>query len=699
MTTPQEELTTVHQALHGYADGHRLLASSSDVGREASGLMLVLSDMSGPTMIPGFESYLTGYALSEDLYVVARTWYAPEMPRPGCVWTHSLLFSSIDLGRVQDLRTLPNVFRRPHENSDSDYRQPLHLSLSTRTTSPSFVRREEAAQLISTVYGEDERPVFVLSDNSDLYEALVLSLWAQQWPALKQTFSFCTGSLALRKLHDDPLDVQVIPASRSARFERNSPDGMFLDLKDMDEVDSPRWASEAAADVVDRGTDIRGFMWEHAHGIETRRGAFQRLASAYVRWMDVLGGQASAASLVEELGTSFPAVSEATELKRVLLDRSPHVPEETLLEGLVRTQHAAAFDAEELGIKDRAKALWATNRQSIETLILLLAGKRKISPVADALLSGAAEAIGPRDAIRLAARRPVVMPALVSRNLSLAKSPAIWADGGSGQKLVLSTLARGRLSRRDRRSIVGAMVRSGNAELPANLISSLGGEAITWVLEWLNSPGTFEELPQHWTKALQDNTSELVTWFERASKLEPSVAVTLAKLLDPLSPTVRHRGTEPWLKALKRHRADRELPTWSEVLVFSLALGFSNPDDGSPALVASVFQPVHDAAEAGLLSQRAWKKLEQFFPQRTWWKRDDRPFRLRRALVDKFVQFQWPFEEFVRCFESAETLRETLDSSRWNARAYLLRGLTSFEGSDYGISPSLAAEVNKWAKW
>src|SRR6266478_6408008 len=83
----------LHQALHGYADGHRLLESSIPIPDDLKRLMLRMSDLSGTSMASGFQDYLTGYPLqSLDAYALARTWYAPEMPRPGCVWTHTLIF-------------------------------------------------------------------------------------------------------------------------------------------------------------------------------------------------------------------------------------------------------------------------------------------------------------------------------------------------------------------------------------------------------------------------------------------------------------------------------------------------------------------------------------------------------------------------------------------------------------------------------
>src|SRR3954471_23899161 len=104
---------SIHQAIHGYREGHRLLSSSLSLNPDSARAMLVLSDMSGPTMQPGFDEYLTGYPLpGSDLFVFAKTWYASEMQRPGCVWTHSLLLSCDQVSQTSG-SSLMYKFRRP----------------------------------------------------------------------------------------------------------------------------------------------------------------------------------------------------------------------------------------------------------------------------------------------------------------------------------------------------------------------------------------------------------------------------------------------------------------------------------------------------------------------------------------------------------------------------------------------------------
>ena len=63
-------------------------------------------------MVPGFESYLTAYPLPRSsLVAFARTWTAPEMPRPGCVWTHTLLIEQKE--KTDPAYTFPGTGSEP----------------------------------------------------------------------------------------------------------------------------------------------------------------------------------------------------------------------------------------------------------------------------------------------------------------------------------------------------------------------------------------------------------------------------------------------------------------------------------------------------------------------------------------------------------------------------------------------------------
>ena len=98
----------IHQALHGYNQGHTLLASSLTLPSIDDDLLKVMSDWteySGDAN--GDSSYIMGYPLPDGkYYAIAKSWYANEMPRPGCVWTHTFLVDLENLETNFDFRQL-----------------------------------------------------------------------------------------------------------------------------------------------------------------------------------------------------------------------------------------------------------------------------------------------------------------------------------------------------------------------------------------------------------------------------------------------------------------------------------------------------------------------------------------------------------------------------------------------------------------
>jgi hypothetical protein len=101
----------LEQTLHGYDRGHRLLATSTRFSSEDDRAMLNMSDLSGSRVVDGFFEYITGYMLpSKEFFALAKTWYATEMKRPGCVWTHTLLLPRALLDELRDAEALASLF-------------------------------------------------------------------------------------------------------------------------------------------------------------------------------------------------------------------------------------------------------------------------------------------------------------------------------------------------------------------------------------------------------------------------------------------------------------------------------------------------------------------------------------------------------------------------------------------------------------
>lgn len=198
----------VEQTLHGYSNGHRLLQASSKLSEQDSKKMMILSDLSGNEFVNGFERYFTGYNLDNNHIVLACTWYAEEMKRPGCVWTHSLIFDVKDLYLAsEDITSIIAMFKKPDKDSDFlSYSNPLKFERSSNEE----LDENNLKYLIWCVWG-NRRPLIIFDDVSTNFEKEMIFLFLAQHDLLEEDFSFCTGSVALRVYGGKTLQLQIVP--------------------------------------------------------------------------------------------------------------------------------------------------------------------------------------------------------------------------------------------------------------------------------------------------------------------------------------------------------------------------------------------------------------------------------------------------------------------------------------------------------
>lgn len=212
------EKLSINQTLHGYSKGHRLLQSSKKLQDRDAKMMIILSDLSGNEVASGFEKYYTGYRLNKEEIVLACTWYADEMNRPGCVWTHSLIINVDELTKCYDsIGGIFELFKKPDidDNIYDCYNQRLELILNKKINLSEI----KLKYIIWCIWG-NRNPIIIFSQESSLYEKELIYLFLAQHDLLQSEFSFCTGSASLRNYEGMILDLQVAPykVSRSKMF-------------------------------------------------------------------------------------------------------------------------------------------------------------------------------------------------------------------------------------------------------------------------------------------------------------------------------------------------------------------------------------------------------------------------------------------------------------------------------------------------
>ena len=208
----------IEQLLHGYDNGHRLLAGSvllkNNMEMDA---VATLSDWSEYVAPGGGESsYVTAYPLQESgYYVIAKTWYADEMKRPGCVWTHSLLIPFDALNHLDDFKRLACLFKRPSlDGSLDEYSRTIEYENKNYSADDympvSLGRRVEAIVLQAFLNSESEPVVLGAQKDNEVVEDAILAVMNTLPQQMLQKISWCTGTAYIRKMNGGPLTCQFV---------------------------------------------------------------------------------------------------------------------------------------------------------------------------------------------------------------------------------------------------------------------------------------------------------------------------------------------------------------------------------------------------------------------------------------------------------------------------------------------------------
>ncbi|WP_201980432.1 GAP1-N1 domain-containing protein [Hymenobacter rubidus] len=366
----------IHQTLHGYADGHTLLASSCDLTPVEKKALLLLSDLSGQTGNRNFDSYLTGYPLpGKRYYALARTWYAPEMPRPGCVWTQTLLLALPLLTRISNLSELNNLFVRPLIGQTTPYLSAIpvdeftdiykFISASLYGVRPSFYA------IAYHLYSKTKEAIVVPAESAAEYEDDILSIWSQQWPRLRRSFSFCTGSLSIRELDSKPLDFQVVPDSYGSRLSRQQTDNIAVaDLSAKNKVTN--WFKVYEGIEPQR---LQSFMYHYGSDIIGKRSKFAPLCLAYGILDNKPEPSITFESILLFLKQNFSSASEAKRLKRDLINRLiDYTPDGkyAFVEAFLTSPNADLIPTQEWDLSELIIQLWSEDKISSDKITRLL---------------------------------------------------------------------------------------------------------------------------------------------------------------------------------------------------------------------------------------------------------------------------------------------------------------------------------------
>ncbi len=661
----------IQQTLHGYAEGHRLLDGSIKLADESARLILRMSDLSGSNVIEGFEEYLTGYPLeSVDMYAFAKTWYASEMPRPGCVWTHTLFIPGSGMAEILDLQMLTTLFVRPQgPNSDTRFCKPIEFELKETEADilPSGNGSSiQIADLIETLYVQNKDNVLIGAQSSRAYEAALIRVWSQQWPQLRKAFSFCTGALSARGIGDKPFDIQCTHPSLVREISSTTAAKQSQELSLLAKSDQlqPSWFTRVTDDALKpKGGTFRQLLWEFAD--EPNRKYFGLLARLIDNILN--SPESSAGDLLGMVAEMFPSEDIGIRLKTVLFGGKRETPglkqfdEGEILSALASTPHYGAFSSEGLQLKSRGRDLCRLDPKSTGQTISRLF-RSPINRLGEDILAGMIEAITPIIAREVISDQSQFLPTLFRAKPELAVSPELWiAAGDRKRELFESLILNAKLGETLIEEIVQALLESDSEFLLKRALETWGQPAIFGVFDWLAKGKG--QLSEGSLNTLTFYVESIVKWFLTGSDRPQHTVIMAAHIIAPYTNQFKQFDSNVWLHTfqnLVKQGNQREVNYFAALL---LALGFQNTPPESVILVEESFERVHQVALDNAMPDDTWVILDPIVPH-LWWHDWDKCERLRRGLVEAFVHHRWPLLKLAECVKNQTLLSRVIESAK-----------------------------------
>jgi len=667
--------TSIHQAVHGYQDGHRLLSSSTPLGSEPARVMLVLSDMSGPSMQPGFDEYVTGYPLAGTDYFVAKTWYAPEMRRPGCVWTHSLLVPRAHVASMSAAR-LMGSFRRPQvDGVDVAATLPVVIDEEAPVggTGDGFADKGLAATMIGAVLGQP-RPVIVVADTAAQFEAVFLRLWEELWPAERTRFSFCTGALMPRSNAGVLLDLQAVPrAVPPSQFRTSASAALVLDLRTPSKPEG--WVDLVFDGAVRGDATFRSWL-EAAAGADAGRAVVPSLAPLFGAWHAPGSSARSVLASVVDAKDLDPGAR--SRLIGMVFERanteSGTAGRRELLQDLCGHRDTDLAPIATM-LEDQTRRLFEESRTEGVALVLSLLGS-ELTEVGERVLRAAALLLVPNDVETFGDTQVPFLSTIVGANPALAQSPILWQRAGSRAIEVLSQLSGANLDDKARGSVIDAIITSGR-DVSVDALVRFGGKvAIIHALTALASG--LLQLSWQWRSALSAQPNTVLDWLENLSS--PSL-----RDLELGSRFVSPKATQSRLATVWKGGTAGSGSVPPRVAAFGLTLAFWEADVKSP-LLAVCFQPTYDAAGSSRLEYEEWDWLSEQAPSVSWYRDWDRCERLVAALACLLEKRNAPLETVFAIVHSRPAIKKVADvlDDDSDTRPYLKALRKTAESSSIG---------------
>ena len=584
--------------------------------------------------------------------MIAKSWYADEMRRPGCVWTHSLLIQRNDLGKIIDYRQLRTLFKRPAVDEEDflDYSKSIVLnekSIYLESKGYPCLTEVKVSELYAAMLSP--QPVCILkeTDNAELQE-LLLNLYNYLPSGLLWQQSLCSGTALPRSYEGQLLSLQFVTHDGgNVTYLSNKISDHGSQLVAVSLLNGQRQLPEL----------IRHFEVELCDDERRLRGFLEVVVLVNRTCKNEDEKQQVLLSIISQLSETFPQPTDGDNIKRSVLQPSLSKDlggEENFLY-TISTINVSSFTAEQIGYIQRLHDL--SSKQFVSLLKLLYSsenlnewGKQTVKSI-DHFVSYA-------EIAWLKQSDRVLFQTIISSNTELLNQ-VVWAEFSKEElESTLSIFSDSEIVKAFKhwRELFKTMLelKVSIARKLARMILSHDEECVSEYLIYINQERHLSQLPV--SEELEFYPEAVLTWLSGVSYVTHEAAYVLMNSIDVDSPLVKSRGSKIWMPYANVLNEKDSIQHY----VFLYILSFNWQDREAFLYLRKSFYPIHTLLAQDKFDYGLWYKIEPYTEHLflTFW---DKCKKMRKMVIKRLKDAGYPKTAVVNYTPDALTNKWLID--------------------------------------
>lgn len=630
----------IHQTLHGYDHGHHLLTSTILLRRhEDQSLMAVMSDWDGYEPVSDIDgSYLTTYPLSEEYYVVAMTWYAAEMERPGCVWTHSLLLKKTDLDKVSSFMMLLKCFKRPALPIDfSVYGNVIEMDETEKDSDEGVITEYEGINIAEpyAMLLEQHHPlVFHIDRSSAFYQRFILRLMNIIPGGILSALSLCSGSFSPRKIGDGFLNMQFVTKEQ----------GSYSQLFTKSDYAVNTVGGFINNSFINNKSELRQLLQLFEEDIKDSPKVWFLVINIFLQLYSTNGKSAEEKrniylNIINDISTAFPRKDDGVRIKsRMTLPAITRmvITDRQFLVECASNEAFGTFTQEQVHLEDRLVQLFRdeSHREYIE-LLKAIHKRNVMTELGMFIFYSSANVITDADFETLLNEDYSVLVSLIPYDNSILNHEAwLTAPKETFDKFLIMFNASIPNAFNKWNVLFDAVLRNGSiilGSLPKTLWEKTE-TPVAKLLDFLNGSDQHVWINPELTTLCRNNKKAMLSWLRDNSVNSQDIVRFFIQSFDPEGEDAQSEGAETW-KPLSETAVYKTI----EFYVFFYNLSFNWPhSELAFEYFRMSFYPIYRKAETNTLPYYSWKKIEHNTAKLSWISSWDRCKKMRVMAADRF---------------------------------------------------------------